>query len=253
MSASRLLAVLSLVGALLLLPPLGAVAWADEAQRLEEAAALLEQLETARRAADRAAIDAALPKVPALHNALDDKPVRAKLQDAVGDVLDEDSLPVGTRLLAADTLGAMHDERVWTQLKREWPAANLEAALPLHIRLVESAGKVAAPASAASLIDLLRQGRDANLVRASVDALAEFGWAKNRVTVLQALGDTIPLTADGGRRGAEVARTLQELRPALLAALNRLTGRTEPTLESWAELLKTHKRKLDDLFQRERS
>lgn len=239
--------------AVLLVALFAAPCCADEAQRLEQAAALIEQLATARRGGERAALEAALPKVPELHNALDDKAARGRLQSAVGDVLDEDALPVGVRLLAADTLGAMHDERVWTQLKREWPATDLEAALPLHVRLVECAGKVAAPASAASLIDLLRNGRDANLVRASVDALAEFGWAKNRVSVLQALGDTIPLTAGGGRRGAEVARTLESLRPALLASLNRLTGRTEPTLEAWTELLKTHKRRLDELFQRERS
>ena len=34
--------------------------------------------------------------------------------------------------------------------------------------------------------------------------------------------------------------------------MNTLTGRSELTLAAWAALLKEHKRRLDDLFLRER-
>ncbi len=236
------------------------VAFADEAQRVLDATALCEKVETARRALDKDALAALLPKVAELHNALDDQTARKRLQGVVGDVLDADDLAVSTRTAAADVLAELHDERVWVQLKREWPAPDVEAASPLQVRVVTAAGKIAAPASADSLIDLLKRARDPNLVETSLDALAGFGWAKNRVSVLDALGSTIPLIdgagAGGGRGGKvspETAALWRRLGPRLLLALNTLTGRNEPTLEAWSALLKENRRRLESLFLRERS
>jgi hypothetical protein len=230
----------------------------DETERIAQAKALADKLDLLRKAQDRVPLEAELAKVAALHNALDDKPSRTRLQAAVGDVLDEEPL-AATRLKAADVLGELHDEKVWTQLKREWPDAELEAALPLHLRVVAAAGKVAAAASVTPLLDLAKKAKDANLVRASVDALGGFGWAKNRVTILLDLGGLIPLTdggAPGGVRGAKVspesAAAWRELKPTLLKALNALTGRSEAALESWTTLLKEHKKKPEELFTRER-
>ena len=143
----------------------------------------------------------------ALHNALDDKPMRARLQAAVGDVLAEEAL-AATRLKAADVLGDLHDEKVWTPAEARVAGADLEAALPLHLRVVAAAGKVAACASVTPLLDLAKKAKDPNLVRASVEALGGFGWAKNRVTILLDLGGLIPLTeggTPGGVRGAKVS------------------------------------------------
>jgi hypothetical protein len=233
-------------------------ALADEAERIAEAKALADRLDALRKARDRTPLEAALPKVAALHNALDDKPARARLQAAVGDVLDDDELGA-TRLRAADVLGDLHDEKVWTQLKREWPSAELETALPLHLRVVAAAGRVAAAASVTPLLDLAKEAKDQNLVRASVEALGGFGWAKNRVTILLDLAALIPRTdggAAGGLRGAktspEDAAAGRELKPVLLKALNVLTGRSEGSLEAWTALLKAHRKKPEDLFTRER-
>jgi hypothetical protein len=227
---------------------------ADEAERVAQATALLERLDALRKAQDRPKLEVELGKVAALHNALDDKPLRTRLQVAVGDVLDDDAL-AATRLKAADVLGELRDEKVWTQLKREWPATDLETALPLHLKVVAAAGKVAASASATSLLDLSRKGKDPNLVRAAVEALGGFGWAKNRVTILTELGDLIPLTdMTGGRKAATpaVAEAWRSLKPTLLKALNDLTGRSEAALESWTALLKQHKKEPEKLFVRER-
>jgi hypothetical protein len=231
---------------------------ADEAERVAQAQALAEKLDALRKAQDRPALETELAKVAALHNALDDKPMRARLQAAVGDVLAEEAL-AATRLKAADVLGDLHDEKVWGQLKRAWPSAELEAALPIHLRVVAAAGKVAAAASVTPLLDLAKKGKDGNLVRAAVEALGGFGWAKNRVSILLDLCALIPFTdgnATGGQRGAkfnaESAAAWRELKPTLLKALNALTGRNEAVLESWTALLKEHKKKPEALFVRER-
>lgn len=238
----------------------GSVAFADEAQRVAEATALCEKIETARRALDKDALAAQLPKVAALHNALESEAVRKRLQGVVGDVLDAADLAVSTRTSAADVLGELHDERVWTQLKRGWPAVDVEAATPLEVRVVVAAGKIAAPASVEPLTDLLKRARDPNLVETSLTALAGFGWAKNRVSVLDALGSTIPLVEGGGAGGGRGGKTSPDaaslwrrLGPTLLASLNGLTGRNELSLEAWAALLKEHRRRLETLFLRERS
>jgi hypothetical protein len=230
----------------------------DEAARIAEAQALAEKVDALRKSQDRTALEAELAKVAALHNALDDKPMRTRLQGAVGDVLAEEAL-AATRLKAADVLGDLHDEKVWNQLKRVWPSADLEAALPIHLRVVAAAGKVAASASVTPLLDLAKKAKDGNLVRAAVEALGGFGWAKNRLTILLDLGALIPLTdggTPGGARGAKVspesAAAWRELKPTLLKALNALTGRAEAVLESWTALLKEHKKKPEALFIRER-
>ena len=236
------------------------LAFADEAQRVAEATALCEKVETARRALDKDALAALLPKVAPLHNALDDEAARKRLQGTLGDVLDADDLAVSTRTAAADVLAELHDERVWAQLKREWPLPDVEAATPIQVRVVAAAGKIAAPASADQLIDLLKRGRDPNLVETSLSALAGFGWAKNRVSVLDALGSTIPLVEGGGAGGGRGGKTSPEtaalwrrLGPLLLTSLNTLTGRSELTLEAWSALLKENRRRLESLFLRERS
>ena len=227
---------------------------ADEAERIAQAAVLVERIDALRKAQDRPPLEAELGKVAALHNALDDKPTRARLQVAVGDVLDEDAL-AATRLKAADVLGELRDEKVWTQLKREWPSVELEAALPLHLRVVAAAGKVAASASTTPLLELARKSKDPNLVRAAVEALGGFGWAKNRLTILTELGELIAMTdMTGGRKGVTpaVAEGWRLLKPTLLKALNDLTGRSEAALESWTALFKQHKKDPEKLFLRER-
>lgn len=235
-----------------------AAARADETERIAQAVALADQIEALRKAQDKTALEPQLGKVAALHNALDDKPTRARLQAVVGDVLHEEALAV-VRLKAADVLGDLHDERAWTQLKREWPSTDLEAALPLHLRVVAAAGRLAAAASTPSLLDLAKKAKDPNLVRAAIEALGGFGWAKNRVTILTDLGGLIPLTdggAAGGARGAKVsaetAAAWRALKPALLKTLNDLTGRSEPALEAWTALLKAHKKDPESLFLREK-
>jgi hypothetical protein len=244
--------------ALLLLGATAQTARTDETERIAQAVALAEKLDTLRKAQERPALETELGKVAALHNALDDKPTRARLQVAVGDVLNDEAL-AATRLKAADVLGEMHDEKVWTQLKRAWPATDLEAALPIHLRVVAAAGKVAAPASVTPLLELARKAKDTNLVRAAMEALGGFGWAKNRVSILLDLGELIPLTdgaSGGGARGAKVsadsAAAWRALKPTLLKALNDLTGRAEAVLESWTALLKQNKKNPEALFVRER-
>jgi hypothetical protein len=236
----------------------GREARADETERIAQAKALAEKIDALRKAQEKAPLEAELAKVAALHNALDDKPTRARLQAAVGDVLAEE--PLGAvRLKAADVLGDLHDEKVWTQLKRAWPATDIEAALPVHLRAIAASGKVAAASSVTPLLDLAKKAKDPNLVRASVEALGGFGWAKNRVSILLDLGGLIPLTeggTPGGVRGAKVspesAAAWRELKPTLLKALNALTGRSETALESWTALLKEKKKDPEALFIRER-
>lgn len=229
---------------------------ADEAERVAEASALLTRLAALTKAKDRVGLEPELAKVAALHNALDDKALRGRLQAAVGDALMEPELG-SARVKAAEVLGELHDERVWAQLKRAFPAPELEAGLPVHLAVVAAAGRVAAAAAAQPLLELLRKGRDPNLVRAAVEALGGFGWAKSRVTVLGGLLDVIPLTegnAAGGARGAKVspetAAAWRALKPTLLTALNALTGRAEASLEHWVALEKQHKKDLEALFVR---
>lgn len=234
------------------------VARADEAGRVAEANALAERIEALRKAKDRTGVEPEVAKVAALHNGVDDKAVRARLQSVLGDLLADEDLG-SARLVAADALAECHDEKVWAQLKRVFPAPEVEAGLPVQVRVVAAAGKVAAAVSATPLLDLARKGRDPNLVRAAIEALGGFGWAKNRVTVLVELGDLIPLTdggAAGGARGAktspETAAAWRALKPTLLAALNTLTGRGEASLDLWVALLKEHRKKPEALFVRAR-
>ena len=246
---------LALLALLLLTPQAGA----DEAQRIEAAAVLAQQIDAARAAHDKDALAAALPKVAPLHNALEDAQARKRLQAAVGDVLDGAALALSSRTAAADVLADLHDERAWLQLKRQWPAPDTESATPVHVRVVVAAGKVAAPGSVDDLVDLLKRARDPHLVETSLTALGAFGWAKNRVKVLDELGSTIPWVEGSGAAGArggkvspETAALWRRLGPTLLVALNTLTGRNEPTLAAWSAPLKEHKRRLETLFTRER-
>ncbi len=108
-------------------PP--APAAADAAARVAEAERLIARLQALLKAQDRAGLEAELGKVGPAHNALDDEAVRARLHRVVGDVLAHEALG-STRLQAADALAECHDERVWSQLKRVFPAPEVETGLP---------------------------------------------------------------------------------------------------------------------------
>jgi hypothetical protein len=233
-------------------------ALAGEPERLTEATALADRIAELRKAQDRAALETELRRVAELHNALETAAARARLQAEVGDVLRDKDLGA-TRVTAADVLGALHDEKAWGQLRRSLPDADLEAALPLDLRVVRSAGLVAAPTAAGPLLDLARKAKDANLAREAVEALGNFGYAKGRAGVL---ADLLELAARlkpggaGGSRGtkgsADGAERWAALQAPLLKSMNQLTGRTEASLEHWFALAKEKKGKLDDLFVRER-
>ena len=236
--------------ALLLLVPVAALA-ADDKGKLEEAKKLAADLETARKAKDGAAVSTHVKAVPALHNELENKPAKGKLQKALGAVLKTK----GLEDLYGDTIAALgelnDDKGAYKQLKRFMPGAKDKTEITEHGEATLAAVAKLAPDSAiGDLLDLAEKSRDYKAAGGAIAALGHFKASKKRVTILEALVKLISrfMPPRGQQVGAETEKRWKALAEPLVVACNTITTRRETTPDAWLNLWKENKKKPDGLF-----
>lgn len=223
----------------------------EEAGRVKDAAALCEEL--AGAGTDKDKVIAALKKVPALHNAMRTKSAMAKLQKAVGKVLNGKDQNVVARKTAAETLGEMFDERgVWAQLKPAMPAAKEENVGQVGLAVLRALAKVQTNAAISSLEDIAKAARDPVAARLAILALGNYSYSKKRESILKFLIQEVTRLRPGRNRdikGRVNTERYLDVRDSIVTALNRLTRRNLDGVEPWLELYKANKKTPEKLFR----
>ncbi len=231
-----------------------------EDARIAEAKNLLEKLDAWTSDANKAKLEAAMPKLVKVHNELKTNSMRAKLQKAAGAMLRKEELGA-IRMLAADNLGRMNDPKgAYKQLKPFLPSTKVTAAGPFPLRVIQVVGTLAPEAAISSLTQLMEKAKDSNVSRFAIQALGKYGWSRNRTKVLTSLAEFLRRLRPGGsdlrkgRAGGEAARVrYQFLQQTLVAALLELTGqKAHDTADKWLAAWKANKKTPAKLFAFER-
>lgn len=224
------------------------------AQDAEAVKALLAELQAATKAKDDSALSTAVAKVPALFNAGEDKALRGKLASALGKVLKAKGLDAAqTATLTA--LVELDDKKLaWKQMSKVMPnPKKVEEATEFQIAVVSAAGALGQKSALAPLLEIAAKAKDDKLAAASARSLGGFKEdPKLRVTAFEEL-ISIGLRTRPGRSTSkqvspEAQARWQDVGAGIVEALNALTGRTERDFETYEELYKDHKSKLDEIF-----
>jgi hypothetical protein len=236
------------VATVLALAPLARAA--DDPAKLEEAKALVETMEAQRKAEDSAGLAESIGKLVDLHNGLEDKGARGKLQKELGSVLKEKDV-ADAHGAAVEALGALNDDKgAWKELKRVVPGPKDEEFTELQGKALAAAGKLAPDAAIDTLLELSEKAKNNDAGAAAIEALGGFKGSKKRTAILEELVKLIgrfqpPTTGTVG----EATKERWTIRgPALVKALNALTGQKAKEPGEWLLLYKDHKKKLDGLF-----
>lgn len=227
-----------------------------EALRQEDVATCVGRLGAARLQAQKDQVRPLLDEAVALHNLLASDTHRRRLQAAVGALLGDESMG-GARLDAADALGRFKDpDGAYRQLRPHLPGVRDEAASPLAIRVLDAVGALAPDAAAAVLTDLMQKAADVNVARHAIQALGGYGWSRRRLKVLDSLLETLrrlrpagPDARSGRGSGAGSRERYNALQPALVEAMNRLTGQQLAGPDQWFALAEAHKKDLEPIFR----
>lgn len=224
---------------------------ADDAAKLDEAKKLAADLASARKAKDGAALQGLVKQVPGVHNALEHKSARGKLQKELGALLKAKGLD-DLMLPSVQALGALNDSKgAYKQLKKHMPGPKDKE--PLDDRGTAVLGAVAtlAPdAAIGTLLDIAEKSRDYPAAVLAIDALGRYKASKKRVAILEDLVKLISrfMPPRGQQVGAETEKRWNALAIPLVRACNTLTGRKETTPDAWLVLWKENKKRPDDLF-----
>jgi len=229
---------------------LAAPAWAAD---VEEANALVDELETERKNKDPGAMIMAIEKVPAVYKSIDDKSARGKLLGALGKIA-KDKKAAEARPAAVTALVQVEDPKpAWKQISKLMPGPKVEEASDLDLAVVNAAGELAQSRALKPLYELLGKAKDNKLARAAGIALGGYGADKRgRVKVLEELIDTGKRIRPGRSTdkavSPEATARWREVGPGITKGLNRLTGQDLGTFEEWEAVYKENKKRPSDLF-----
>ena len=224
---------------------------ADDAAALEKAKTLAADLEAARKAKDGSAAGGHLKALPAVHNAIEHKPTRGKLQKAAGALIKTKGMEdLGATAIAA--LAELNDPKgAYKQLKKYMPGPKDKKAIDDRGKAVLAAvAKLAPDGAIGALLDLAEKSRDYDAAGMAIGALGFYKGSKKRVEVLESLIKLIQRFQPprGQQVGAEAEKRWKALGNPLVIACNRITTRRETTPDAWLGLWKENKKRPDDLF-----
>lgn len=248
--STRQLLMLPLLAGLLTLatpPAMGA----DDADKLAEAKQLTADIDAARKAKDGSVAGGLLKSVPALHNAIENKPARGKLQKAAGSLVKAKGLEdLGSTAVA--TLAELNDPKgAYKQLKKHMPSPKDKNEITdLGKAVLAAVAKLAPDSAIGALTDLAEKSRDYTAGALAVNALGHYKASKKRVAILEELIKLISRFQPprGQQVGAETEKRWKAMAEPLIIACNRITTRRETSPDAWLSLWKENKKKPDLLF-----
>lgn len=235
----------------LLVPALPAAA-KDDPEKLAEAKALVATIADQRKAKDAAGLLESFKGLVDLHNGLEDKGVRGKLQKEVGAALKDRKLG-DVHSTAVATLSELNDPKgAYKQLKRFVPGPKEEKMSDLGSEVLSAVARLAPDRALGDLYDLAEKAKDHDAGAAAIKALGHFGKSKKRVDVLETLIDLIkrfkPSRGKDTNIGQATLKRWEKLGPALINGLNQLTGQKVRDPDEWMQMYKESKKKPSELF-----
>lgn len=225
---------------------------ADEATD-EEIKTLLDQLDEARKDEDVSSLKALVPTVPDLYKATETSGLQSKLCDMLGKIVKDDDLG-DARVAAVDALVALDDPKdAWKELQRELPDPKADETTPIDIPVVKAAGLLAQTRAIKPLLELAGKARDKDVAKEAVLALGRFREEKRqRLMILDELM-SIALRTRPGRTtdkvpSQEAVERWAAMEPAVIEALNTLTGQRVLAFDDWEAMFRENKRRPQELF-----
>lgn len=220
--------------ALLVVALLQPCARADEPAGPAEVEAAVQRLTTARTGKDVKATEAAVEPIAELVARVADPKARARLLNAVGSVLREPAVAAAHRAAILELL-SVEDPAAYTQVRPHLPTPKARELTPLGAEVLRALGIRPVEAALPALKELVARAQRVEVRDAALAALAGYGASPSRVAVLEFLLDEAARTgvAPGARPRWAWVRERQRDVPVFLAALARLTGRTDGDLRTW--------------------
>jgi hypothetical protein len=219
-----------------------------------EAAALAQKIADLRKAEDTGALEAAVKEVPAVHKAATDPAEKGLLEDALGKVL-KDKKAASARSASAEALAQLEDKKAaWKQLSGSLPDRKVEEHTELDLAILKAAGAIADDRAIDPLLELAAKAKAVAIAREATDALGGFGQSKKRrVGVLEELVSlgvrTKPSSGAGKAASPAAEERWKEVGPAIIRALNKLTGQNYQQFDDWYDIYKQNEKSLGKLFK----
>ncbi|MDJ0521277.1 MAG: hypothetical protein QNJ90_04310 [Planctomycetota bacterium] len=222
---------------------------ADDAANLEGAKTLVAEIAAARKAKDAAATEAAAKKAVALHNGLEDKGLRGKLQKELGAALKSRHV-AGAHGAVIESLGGLDDPKgAYKQLKRHMPGPKTEQATDREKAVLKAVDKLAPDAALKDLYDLAEKAKDYEAGALAIAALGSFKTSKKRVAILETLIKLLQRFQPVGDSIGQATRDRwAALSQPLVSACNEITGQKIRDPGEWQDFWKANKKKPKDIF-----
>ncbi len=224
---------------------------ADDKADVEAAKKLAADMATARKAKDVSALEASLKALPGVHNSIESKPARGKLQKEAGALIKAKGLDMLSDPAIA-ALTALNDAKgAYKQLKKYMPGPKDKKEATARGKSVLGAIGALTPESAIGpLSDLAEKSKDYGAGALAIAALGKYKASKKRIEILESLVKLISRfqPPKAAPMGVEAEKRWKALGAPLIAACNTLTSRQETTPDAWLALWKKHKKKPAALF-----
>jgi hypothetical protein len=209
---------------------------------------VLAELEAALRSGDSARAVALLAEAAEIHAYPASAEEARRLLAAAAQA--SASRDLATAAAALRALGAMGDEAAVPHVEfflRELSCPPGEE--PLRVEAVRAAGRLAAPALLAPLVNLARRGGNVTLAEQAFLALGEYARAPAALRA-QAVERTLDAASALSRAPAKEEARARRLRPAALRALQRLAGVPLSSVEQYEVYWAAAKRRKDPFAPR---
>lgn len=223
------------VGALVVVGLLQPCARADEPAGPAEVDAAVQRITTARTQKDAKAAEEAVAPVAELVARVPDPKQRARLLNAAGSILREPGVAGAHRATVRELL-SVDDPAAYTQVRPHLPVPKDPALKPLGAEVLSAIGDHPVVAALPQLKDLVSRAEAVEVREAALQALGGYGRSSARVGVLEFLLDLVVgmRLVPGSRPRWDWVNERQREVPGLVSALQRLTGRADGDLLTWA-------------------
>ncbi len=222
------------------------------AEDVDPGKALLEKVTELRKAEDVNALTEAIGQIPGVY--ADAAPaLQGKLRAELGKVLKDQDLGSARQAALDVFIGIDDPKNAWKEVGKCMPDRKAEEPPEVDVAIVRSAGVFAQSKAIKPLLELAGKAKSAKLSAAAVAALGGYGKdRKNRVKIYEELVDIAKKTRPGRSTEKAVSDEAQErwglMEPAVVAALNELTGQNLAKFDDWEAMAKEYKRNPKDLF-----
>jgi len=233
------------LGLLLVAPPQHV-----DAADAEGAKALLAEMAASLKAKDASAFAEQAKRAVEMHNGLEDKALRGKLQKELGSGLKNKHLK-GVHAEIITALGSLNDSKgAYKQLKRFMPSPKLEEITDRQRAVLTAVDGLAPSGAIKDLYALAEKAKNHDAAALAIGALGSFKTSKKRAAILETLVKLIARFMPP--RNQTVGKATRErwavLGPALGRACNEISGQKVRDPTEWLELWRDNKKKPANLF-----